>query len=150
MAPGFSFREAMSGSYWLLDNPIEERAIAFTLDALARDVRRFASDKTLRLRGTVDAEGLATAKEVEGTLVFHLFDEGRLPYRVAFTGDDGRRYELCGQKEWRGLAPVESFALLSASLYDARGVELGRAKLRSDVRADWGRWMKSFRLHLFK
>jgi hypothetical protein len=150
MAPGFSFRETMSGRYWMLDAPIEERAIACTLDACAYDVRRFAWDKTFRLRGKVDAERLATAKEVEGTLVFHLLDERRLPYRVGFTGDDGRRYELCGQKEWSGLAPLESFALLRASLYDARGEELGRADLRFDLRADWGRWVRSFRLHLFE
>jgi hypothetical protein len=39
--------------------------------------------------------------------------------------------------------------VLPASLYDEAGEELARATLRFDVRSDLGRWLKSFRLHLF-
>jgi hypothetical protein len=147
--PGFSFRETMSGSYWRLEEPTEERAIAFTIEARARDLRRFARDKTWRITGTVDAEGLASNRDLEGTLAFRLLDERRLPYRFTFVGDDGKGYELSGQKEWSGLAPLESMTLLPASLYDADGGELARATLRFDLRADLGRWVKSFRVHLF-
>jgi hypothetical protein len=149
MLPGFSFCETMSGSYWLLEQPTEERAIALTIEAYAQDVRRFATDKTWRVRGTLNAERLASERPLEGTLVFRLLDERRLPYRLAFTGDDGMRYELSGQKEWSSLAPFESITLLPATLYDGAGEELGRATLRFDLRADWARWMKSFRIHLF-
>jgi hypothetical protein len=149
VSPGFSFRETMSGSYWRLETPTDERAIAFTIDARASDIRRFARDKTWRITGTIDAEGLATKRDLEGTLVFKLLDERRLPYRFSFVGDDGLGYELSGQKEWSGLAPVESMTLLPASLYDADGRELGRATLRFDLRADLRRWVRSFRIHLF-
>jgi hypothetical protein len=149
MAPGFSFRETMSGSYWRLETPTDERAIAFTIDARAGDLRRFARDKTWRITGTVDAEGLATKQALEGTLAFRLLDERRLPYRFQFVGDDGKDYELSGQKEWSGLAPIESMTLLPASLYDADGAELARATLRFDLRSDLASWMKSFRIHLF-
>jgi hypothetical protein len=148
MLPGFSFREAMSGSYWLLDAPTDERAIALALEAYAPDIRRFALDKTCRLRGTLDAERLAAGRVLEGLVAFKLLDEGRVPYRVAFTGDDGKRYELSGQKEWSSLAPLESITLLPATLYDTAGEELGRATLRFDLRSDWARWMKSFRILL--
>jgi hypothetical protein len=147
--PGFSFRETMSGSYWRLETPTEELAIAFTIDARASDLRRFARDKTWRITGTVDAEGLATRRALEGTLGFRLLDERRLPYRFRFEGDDGKSYELSGQKEWSGLAPVESMTLLPASLYGADGGELARATLRFDLRSDLASWMKSFRIHLF-
>lgn len=149
MFPGFSFRETMSGSYWRLETPTDERAIAFTIDARARDLRRFARDKTWTITGTVDAEGLATKRPLEGTLAFRLLDERRLPYRFKFVGDDGRDYELSGQKEWSGLSPIESMTLLPASLYGADGGELGRATLRFDLRSDLASWMKSFRIHLF-
>ncbi len=149
MSPGFSFRETLSGSYWLLAEPTAERAIALAMEATTRDVRRFAVDKTCRLHGTLDAEGLASGRAVEGTLVFRLIEDRRLPYRLAFTGDDGKRYELSGQKEWSGLAPFQSITLLPATLYDEAGEELGRATLRFDLRADWARWMKSFRIRLF-
>lgn len=149
MFPGFSFRETMSGSYWRLETPTDERALSFTIDARAKSIRRFARDKTWTITGTVDAEGLATGRPLEGTLAFRLLDERRLPYRFSFTGDDGKRYELSGQKEWSGLAPVESMTLLPASLYDADGGELARATLRFDLRSDLASWMKSFRIHLF-
>jgi len=149
VTPRFSFRETMSGNYWLLDAPTEERAISLSVEAYAPRFRRFAVDKTWQLRGRLDAEGLASGRPVEGTLVFRLLDERRLPYRFAFTGDDGERYELSGQKEWSGLAPLESITLLPATLYDAAGEELGRAMLRFDLRADGLEWMKSFRVHLF-
>jgi hypothetical protein len=149
MLPGFSFRETMSGSYFMLDAPTDERAIAFTIEARASDVARFARDKTWGVRGTIDAEKLASGADVEGTLTFKLIDERRLPYRLAFRGDDGKRYELSGQKEWMGLQPIASMTLLPASVYDDHGEEIARATLRFDLRSDWGRWLRSFRLHLF-
>ncbi len=149
MLPGFSFRETMRGSYWRLDAPTDERAIEVTLEARADDVATFARDKTLRLRGTLDAEGLAARRDVEGTLVFRLLEERRLPYRLRFRGDDGRAYELSGQKEWLGFAPVASLTTLPVSLYDDAGAEIGRATLRFDLRSDAGAWLKSFRVHLF-
>jgi hypothetical protein len=139
----------MSGSYWRLDAPTEDLAIAFAIEARAKDLRRFARDRTWRITGTIDAEKLATARPLEGTLVFKLMGERRLPYRFTFVGDDGRGYELSGQKEYSGLSPIESLTLLPASLYDERGQELARATLRFDARSDLGRWLKSFRLHLF-
>ena len=149
MFPGFSFKETMSGSYWRLDAPAAERALAFTIEARAKSIRRFAMDRTWLITGTVDAEDLATHALLEGTLLFRLPDERRLPYRFTFTGDDGKRYELSGQKEFSGLAPVESMTLLPATLYGPDDEEVARATLRFDYRSDLGRWLKSFRLHLF-
>ncbi len=148
MFPGFSFRETMSGSYFMLAAPTDERAIAFTIEARASDVARFARDKTWGVRGTIDAEKLASGADLEGTLTFKLIDERRLPYRLAFRGDDGKRYELSGQKEWMGLQPIGSMTLLPASVYDEGGEEIARATLRFDLRSDWGRWLRSFRIHL--
>jgi hypothetical protein len=148
MSPRVSFRQTMSGNYWRLDTPTDEHAIAVTFEATASDWSELVRHKTWRLTGTIDADRLASARAVEGTLGFHLFDERRVPYRLSFLGDDGRRYELSGQKEWSGLAPVRSMTLLAASLYGDDGEELGRATLRFDWRSDWARWIKSFRLRL--
>jgi hypothetical protein len=138
----------MSGSYWLLDSPTDERALNVTFKASTRDLSEFVRKRTWLLEGTIEAERLASQREIEGTLIFALLDERRIPYRIAFRGDDGQRYELTGQKEWSGFAPVESMTLLPATLLDERGAELGRATLRFDLRADWADWMKSFRLRL--
>src|SRR5258708_2765412 len=147
MPLGLSFRQPMSGSYWLLDLPVDERAIAFTLQAETHDVRAFARDKTLRTTGRIDAERLASGQPLEGTLAFRLARERRVTYRFTFGGDDGRRYELSGVEEWSRISPIESLTLLPASLYDAQGDEVGRATLRFDLRSDWASWLKSFRLH---
>lgn len=148
MSPGLSFRYTMSGSYWLLDAPTDERSLDVTFAATAADLRRFAIDKTWLVRGTLTAERLATAKPIEGTLIFRILEEGRIPCRWTFRGDDGRKYELSGQIEWRGVAPIESMTHLPATLYDDAGDELGRATLRFDWRADGMNLVKSFRVHL--
>jgi hypothetical protein len=85
-------------------------------------------------------------REIHGSLAFMLFEEQRFVYRFTFQADDGRVYELCGQKEWNALAPLEAITLLPASLYDAQGQEVARATLRFDVRADWARWLASLRV----
>jgi hypothetical protein len=146
--PSLSFREKMSGSYWRLDAPADERALALTFEARILDLTAFVKTRTWTLSGTIDAEGLARDQALEGTLRFALVEERRIPYRFAFRGDDGRRYELSGQKEWTGLAPVASMTLLAATLIDDRGEELGRATLRFDLRTDGVEWLKSFRLRL--
>ncbi len=148
MKPGFFFKEAMRGSYWRVDTPTAERAIELRAVLRARDVRQFVLDKTWQLEGEIDVEGFATKRPVEGTVVFRLLDERRMPYRARFVADDGRRYELRGQKEWTPIAPVESISTLPASIYDDEGREVARATLRFDVRNDTGALVKSFRLAL--
>jgi hypothetical protein len=148
LRPGLSFRETMRGTLWRLDAPTDERAVDVTLEARSGDLRDIPGDRTFQLRGTVAIERLATRAAAEGTLVFKLATERRLPYRVRFRGDDGRDYELSGQKEWVPFAPLESVTTLPATLFDDGGQEIGRATLRFDVRQDWWPFLRSFRLHL--
>ena len=136
----------MSGSYWRLDAPTDERAIAFTVLAQTPDVRAFARQRACQTTGRIDAERLASDKPLEGTLCLQPMGERRIAHRFAFSGDDGRRYELSGLEEWSKISPVESLTLLPASLYDDHGNEFARATLRFDLRADWARWLGSFRL----
>ncbi len=144
--PGVSFTEVLSGHYWRLDAPVDERAIRLELRGTIPDAAVFVRDKTLILSGTIDAEQLASAQKIAGTVHFKLLGERRIPYRCTFRGDDGRRYELFGNKEWNGLSPLESVTLLAASLYDEAGDEVARATLRFDLRADWAHWLGSARL----
>ncbi len=146
--PSVSFRETMSGSYWRLDSPIDERALTVRYEAHAAALGDFLRRRTWSLVGTIDAEQLASGRPIEGTLGFGRIEERRFPYRFAFHGDDGRRYELMGEKEWSHLAPLESLTLLPATLSDDRGEEIARAMLRFDLRADWAQWLRSIRVRL--
>lgn len=148
--PGLSFRETMRGGWWRLDAPTEEHTLTLSLQARADDVGVLARDRTFRLHGIVDVGGLASGAEVEGELVFRLFDQGRLPYRVRFRGDDGRAYELSGQKEWLPVAPLASITTLPISVYGDDGAEIGRGMLRFDLRRDWRAWLGSVRVRLFE
>jgi hypothetical protein len=145
--PGFSFEESLRGSYWRLDAPTEERDIAFRVRASADDVGSFAKSRAWRLEGTISVDGVAGESDAEGTIALKLLDERRVLYRLTFRGDDGKAYELSGQKEWTGLAPLGSMTLLTASLYDEAGEEFARATLRFDLRADGLRLLRSFRVH---
>jgi hypothetical protein len=42
---GFSFEETMSGTYHLLDSPLVERAISFSIGARVKGIRQFLRDK---------------------------------------------------------------------------------------------------------
>jgi hypothetical protein len=146
MSLGASFCEWLTGSYWRLDAPTEELAIDVNLEVRAPDVRSLFGDRVWQLSGTIDVERFAERQSLSGTLAFGRLDEGRIPYRIAFRGDDGRLYELSGSKEWNGLAPIESLTLLAASIYDGSGEEVARATLRFDIRAYGRRWLRHLRL----
>jgi len=143
--PGLSYRETLSGTYWRLNAPTDERTIALTIEAYARSVVELAQNKTLQISGVIDAEQLASRSRLEGTISYRL-SERRIPYRLSFVGDDGHRYELSGQREWSGLYPIGSMTILPASLHDRSGDEIGRATLRFDVRADLAALLRSLRL----
>ncbi|MEO8800049.1 MAG: hypothetical protein ABI551_19290 [Polyangiaceae bacterium] len=142
---GFFFRETMRGSYYLLGAPLEERALEFTLKVETRKILRFARDTTCALHGKVTVEGIASAADLEGTLAFR---ERRLPYNFTFTGDDGKRYRLRGQKDFNWFAPAESMSTLPITLLDEHNEEIGRAVVRFDLRSDTAKLVKSFRLQL--
>jgi hypothetical protein len=144
--PGLAFREALAGHYWRLDAPTEVLSIAATVEAHAPDLAELARDRAFLVKGSIDVERLASGTPIEGTLAFRFAHRGRLHYRLAFEGDDGRRYELGGQKEWSPLAPIDSLGVLAASLYDAKNEEIARATLRPS--APGGAWsvLKSLRL----
>jgi hypothetical protein len=141
-------REWLSGSYWRLDAPTREQALTVDLEIHSPKLGALVTEGTWRLTGAIDAEGLATRRQLHGSLTFRLVDERRVPYRFSFAGDDERRYELSGQKEWIGFSPLESLTTLAASIYDDGGEETARTTLRFDWRADWARWIRSIRLRL--
>jgi hypothetical protein len=147
LLPGLALREPMSGSYFLLSAPTQEHPLSAAVEIHTDDLTEALREKAFRVGGTIDAEGLATHQPLTGTVAWRLLRQGRLVYRLGFQGDDGRHYEMTGQKEWSGLSPIHSLTLLPASLYDDSAEEIGRVTLRFDLRADGAAFLKSFRLH---
>jgi hypothetical protein len=145
MRLGFAFAETMRGNYYLLADPTGERAMSFTIRASAAELLSFAHDPVAHIEGRVALEGFADDVPLEGSLAFRV-QQRRLTYDFAFTGNDQKPYRFRGQKDFTPLAIVESFTTLSGNLYDEGRREIGRATLRFDLRSDFRKLLRSFRL----
>jgi hypothetical protein len=149
MGLGFHLEESFSGRYYRLDDPTRDAAMAMTLQLDVNGIRRFARDRKVTATGTIYVEGLAegtgSGRPVEGVLTMKLFDEKRIPYDLAFEGDDGKRYRLRGQRDFFVHDAVRSLTILPASLYDEDALETARATLRFDPKTQLSAFVKSFR-----
>lgn len=130
MGLGFDFAESFAGRYYLHARPFEDRAMRCSFELEVDGMRRFLKDRTLEVRGTVHAEGLAAeGRPLEGRMVWRLIDQRRLPYDLTFEGDDGRRYFLRGQRDFMMHDTMGSLGTLPISLFDDKEEEIGRAVL---------------------
>jgi len=149
MGLGFQLAESMSGSYYLLDEPLRDHALRFRLRLGVNGLRRFLRERKVDAKGLIHVEGLAERApegvELAGSLAMKLFDEKRIPYDLSFQGDNGRSYRLRGQRDFFMHDAVDSLTILPASLFDDAGLEIGRAVLRFDPKNDLGALVKSFR-----
>lgn len=149
MGLGFQLAESLSGSYYLLDEPLRDHALRFSLRLGVNGLRRFLRERKVDAKGFIHVEGLAERApegvELAGSLAMKLFDEKRIPYDLSFQGDDGRSYRLRGQRDFFVHDAVDSLTILPASLFDDAGLEIGRAVLRFDPKNDLGALVKSFR-----
>ncbi|WP_394838253.1 hypothetical protein LVJ94_15215 [Pendulispora rubella] len=144
---GFRFRETMRGTYHLLDTPLDERAMEFTLVARTKGFRRFLREQVAEIEGEVTLEGLATNQPLSGTLSFKL-QEKRLPYGFSFKDDKGKVRRVRGQKDFSLIYLADSISTLPLSIYDEADREVGRGLVRFDLRGDTGKLLRSFRLRL--
>jgi hypothetical protein len=149
MGFGFELRESFSGSYYRLEEPLRDHAMRISLRLGVDGMRRFLRERKVDASGTIFAEQLAerAAEGVSlyGTLTMKLFDEKRIPYDLAFEGDDGRTWRLRGQRDFFMHDAVDSLTILPASLYDDAGREAGRALLRFDPKTELPALVRSFR-----
>jgi len=143
--PGFAYKERLHGGYYLLADPTLERAADLVLEVLARDVGALAQTRTAELHGEVRFEGYADSADAHGKLVLDP-EEKRASYELTFTANDGSRCRFRGYKELSWLNLMDSFTLVSGSLYDDTAREMGRAVVRFDLRGDWASLVRSIRL----
>jgi hypothetical protein len=149
MGIGFELSESCAGSFYLLERPFEDRPIRCSLRLRVDGMRRFLRERRIAIEGVLFADGLAASgRDVAGSLVWKLLDEKRVPYDLAFQGDDGRPYHLRGQRAFFVHDAAGSLTTLPASLYDDRDAEIGRAMLRFDPRTELPELLRSFRPRL--
>jgi hypothetical protein len=66
-------------------------------------------------------------------------------YELEFTGDDGRRYTLEGQKDIKLRDLTRSWTTLPAEIKDERGAVVARSETRFDVGRETLSFLSSFR-----
>lgn len=143
--PGLRFHETMTGTFYRLDAPTDERPMHFTIDVVIASLPEFLRDNVARIEGDVTIEIFADRGPLAGTLAFRL-NERSLQYEFGFKANDGQTYRFRGQKNVNLLAVVESLTTLPASVYATDGREMGRATVRFDVKSDLRKFLRSFRL----
>ncbi len=152
MGLGFELAESMTGTFHRFDDPLHDHVVRVTLRLGVDGLRRFARERRLRADGVILAEGLAenegSGRSVEGEILWKLFDEKRVPYALTFKGDDGRTYHLRGQRDFFVYNAIESLTSMTASLYDDREIEIGRATLDFEPRIEMPALLKTFRPRL--
>lgn len=152
MGLGFELAESMTGSFHLFRDPLEDRVLRVTLRLAVDGMRRFARERRLHADGVIVAEGLAenggAGRSISGSIHWKLFDEKRVPYTLTFKGDDERTYHLRGQRDFFVYNAIGSLTSMTASLYDDREEEIGRATLDFEPRMEIPALVKTFRPRL--
>jgi hypothetical protein len=140
------FHETMAGSFHLTADPGDERPMSFTIRtrSVETGLWAFLKNPAMEIEGEVDAEGFADHRRLEGTLRLDLLRNRTLPYAFRFTGNDGAPYTFEGKKTVTLGELAESMSVLPGAIKDERGVTVGQALLRFDLRSDLLKFLRSW------
>lgn len=142
---GFQFSETMAGTLEWDRSPGEKHPLRFDVTAHASSTRDHLATGRAALRGTIHVPGLADGADTEGSIVIRPIGQRIIRYELQFIGDDGKAYELVGQKDIRWRAPVETFTTLPAELLDEEHRRIATCVLRFDLRRHGWSFLRSFR-----
>jgi hypothetical protein len=135
----------MSGTCEWIAEPGKRHPFRFDVTAHADSTRDHMKTGLASLRGTVLAPPKARAAPAEGTITIRPLGQRIIRYELVFTGDDGQRYEVVGQKDISFLRPLESFTRLPAEILDDHHQKVGTCLTSFDLRRDWWKFLRSFR-----
>ncbi len=142
---GFQFSEAMSGTVEWDDEPGHKHPFRFEVTAHAGSTRDHLATGRALLHGVVHAAPRVHAAEAEGTIVIRPIGQRIVRYELSFVGDDGKRYEMVGQKDIRWRAPLRTWTHLPAEIVDEDHRRVATCDTTFDLRHDWWSFLRSFR-----
>jgi hypothetical protein len=142
---GFQFSETMAGTVEWDDAPGTKHPFQFDVTAHATSTRDHLATGRAQLRGTVSAPPIADRVPCEGAIVIRPLGQRIIRYELAFVAEDGRRYELVGQKDISWLAPLRTFTTLPAEILDQDHRRIGTCLTRFDLKRDGWAFLRSFR-----
>ena len=142
---GFQFSETMSGTVEWHNEPGKRHPFRFDVTAYAESTRDHLATGQASLQGTVFAAPLTRSADAHGTITIRPLGQKIIRYELAFTGDDGKLYEIVGQKDIRWLKPLSTFTTLPAEIHDEAHRPVGTCLTSFDLRRDWWKFLRSFR-----
>ena len=142
---GFQFAETMSGTVEWDAEPGKKHPFRFEVTAHAASTREHLATGLAVLRGVVHAPPRAQSADAQGTITIRPLGQRIIRYELSFLADDGRRYELVGQKDIRYRRLLETFTTLPAEIIDEDHRRVGTCLTRFDLRRDGWSFLRSFR-----
>ncbi len=142
---GFEFAETMSGTVEWDSEPGKRYPFRFEITARAESTREHLANGRARIHGIVHAPPMAESADAEGTIIIRPVGGRFIRYELSFVADDGKTYELVGQKDINWLRPLSTFTRLPAEIRDEAHRRVGTCLTRFDLRRDGWRWLRSFR-----
>lgn len=136
---GFAFDETMTGTLELVADPAP-RPLTFRATVHAPWVGGKCT-----MSGRIEAAPLAKDAPFEGRMLLRPFLGRVIRYELTFTGDDGKRYTLAGQKDIKLLDLRRSWTTLPAEIRDETGVVVARCETRFDMAREALAFVSSFR-----
>ena len=142
---GFQFAETMQGTVEWDAQPGVKHPLSFDVTAQADSTRDHLFDGRAALRGVIHAPPLTRAASAEGIITIRPIGQRIIHYALRFTGDDGKPYELVGQKRIRLRTLLHSFTHLPADILDGQRRRIGTCDAHFNYQRDWWSFLRSFR-----
>lgn len=142
---GFVFAETMSGTIVWDTEPQTKHPFKFEISAHAESTRTHLLDGKVNVRGVLDAPPRAHAVDCEGTMTIRPIGQKIIRYELSFIGDDGKPYELVGQKDIRFLAPRRTLTYLPAEILDEQHRRVATCETTFDVKNDLWSFLRSWK-----
>lgn len=141
---GFQFSETMSGTSEMDAEPGKKHPFKFEITAQAESTRAHLKDGKASVRGVISAPPLAASADAEGTMTIRPLGQKIIRYELSFIGDDGKAYEVIGQKDIRWRHLIETWTHLPCEILDEDHRRVGTCQTTFDLRHGWS-FLRSFR-----
>jgi len=142
---GFEFAETMAGEFELDREPGTKHPLRFEIRVHADSAREHMKTGRAEVRGVVHAPQLAESADAEGTILIRPLGQRVIRYELSFLGDDGKRYELVGQKDIQLRRLLHSWTHLPMEILDEENRRIATCSTRFDYRKEWWSFLRSFR-----
>jgi len=142
---GFEFAESMTGTVEWDADPGKKHPMKFEIRAHAESTREHLSTGRATVTGVMHAPPIAESADAEGTIVIRPLGQRIIRYELSFIGDDGKRYEMIGQKDISWRRPVETLTTLPAEILDEDHRRVGTCLTKFDYKRDLWSFLRSFR-----